>query len=184
MILPIYVYGSTVLRQKTREIDASYPELQQLIDNMFETMDNADGVGLAAPQVGLSIRLLVVDGHLLGEDQPQLATFKRVMINPVMLEESETTAQYSEGCLSIPDIHADIVRPERIKIGYYDRDFKYVEEELDGFACRMVQHEYSHLEGCMFVDLAKPIRKKMIASKLQHIAKGRAGTTYRTKLSV
>lgn len=180
MILPIYVYGSEVLRESAKEIDVNnYPNLQELIDNMQQTMENADGVGIAAPQVGVSIRLLIVDGTPFLEDDKELGNFKRVMINPVLLEESSDTAEYSEGCLSVPDIHADIVRPASIKVRYLDREYKEVEESFSGFACRMVQHEMDHLDGKMFVDRATPIRKKMIQSKLQGIANGKIRTHYK-----
>ena len=180
MVLPIYVYGAEVLRENAKEIDfANYEGLQELIANMQETMEKADGVGIAAPQVGLAIRLLIVDGAPFGEDDPELAAFRRVMINPVLLEESEETADYNEGCLSVPDIHADITRPARIKVKYLNEKGEEVTEELDGFKCRMVQHEMDHLIGKMFVDRATPIRKKMIAGKLNKIADGKIRTHYK-----
>lgn len=180
MILPIYVYGQEVLRETAKEIDfANYEGLQELIDNMQETMEHADGVGIAAPQVGLAIQLLIVDGTPFGEDDPELAAFRRVMINPVLLEESEETAEYSEGCLSVPDVHADITRPAKIKVKYLNREGQEVVEEFDGFKCRMVQHEMDHLAGKMFVDRATPIRKKMIAAKLNKIAGGNYRTHYK-----
>ena len=180
MVLPIYVYGAEVLRENAKEIDyASYEGLQELIANMQETMEKADGVGIAAPQVGLAIRLLIVDGAPFGEDDPELAAFRRVMINPVVLEESEETADYNEGCLSVPDIHADITRPAKIKVQYINDKGEEVTEELDGFKCRMVQHEIDHLDGKMFVDRATPIRKKMISAKLTKIAEGKVRTHYK-----
>lgn len=182
MILPIYLFGSTILRQKTQAVDKSYPRLQELIQNMYETLEKADGVGLAAPQIGLNISLLIVDGHLLAEDRPELARFKRTIINPRIIEESGELVTYSEGCLSIPNINADIERPARIRLAYLNTDFKPVEEVFEGFACRMIQHEYSHLQGELFVDLAPAIRKKMIASKLQNIAKGKIRTAYKSKI--
>ena len=180
MVLPIYVYGAEVLRENAKDIDfASYEGLQELIANMQETMEKADGVGIAAPQVGLAIRLLIVDGTPFGEDDPELAAFRRVMINPVLLEESEETADYSEGCLSVPDIHADITRPAKIKVQYINQEGTEVTEEFDGFKCRMVQHEMDHLDGKMFVDRATPIRKKMISAKLTKIASGHVRTHYK-----
>ena len=180
MILPIHVYGSDVLRERAKEIDFStYENLQETIDNMQQTMENADGVGIAAPQVGLAIRLLIVDGKPFGEDDPELAAFRRVMINPVLVEESEETADYSEGCLSVPDIHADITRPAKIKVQYINQEGAEVTEEFDGFKCRMVQHEMDHLDGKMFVDRATPIRKKMISAKLTKIAEGKVRTHYK-----
>ncbi len=183
MVLPIYLYGSEILRKKAEEVDISNMELRdeirQLIEDMKETMTKADGVGLAAPQVGKSIRVIVVDGALLGSEDPKLAGFNRAMINPVILEESQQTVEYNEGCLSIPDIHAAVVRSEMIKVSYYDTDFVEHEEILNGFACRMVQHEISHLDGLLFTDLVAPIRKKMIQSRLNNIKSGKVNTFYK-----
>ena len=153
MILPIYVYGSGVLRERAAEIDVNNTEgLKELIDNMYVTMKESDGVGIAAPQVGKSIRLLIVDGADLVEDMPELEGFKRVMINPVATWESEETAEYSEGCLSVPNIHADVVRPKSMKVKYLNENFEEKEELFEGFACRMVQHEMDHLDGHLFID--------------------------------
>ena len=139
MILPIYIYGSGVLREKAAEVDLNNTEgLSELIDNMYQTMRESDGVGIAAPQVGKSLRLLIVDGADLAEDMPELEGFKRVMINPVTLWESEETAEYSEGCLSVPNIHADVVRPKSIRVKYYNEKYEQVEEDFTSFACRMV----------------------------------------------
>lgn len=185
MILPIYVYGSEVLREVADEIDiekTDREELSRLIADMFETMYHAEGVGLAAPQIGRSIRLLVVDGNEASETFPYLKGFKRVMINPQILEESDENAEYGEGCLSVPDIHCNIIRPKKIKVGYLDENLTYKEEELDEFACRMVQHELDHLDGHLFTDHAAPIRKKMIMNKLHNIAKGKTATFYKTKI--
>ncbi len=180
MILPIYIYGSGVLREQAAEVDLNNTEgLPELIENMYQTMKESDGVGIAAPQVGKSIRLLIVDGADLVEDMPELEGFKRVMINPVMLWESEQTCEYSEGCLSVPNIHADVVRPESIRVKYYNEKYEQVEEEFKGFACRMVQHEMDHLDGHLFVDHVSQIRKKMIQSKLNNIAAGKVRTHYR-----
>ena len=180
MILPIYVYGSGVLRKRAEKIPLDYPNLQQLITDMRETMHHADGVGLAAPQLGKPIRLFVVDGAGLGKDHPDLKDFKRVMINPKILEESDLQCSYSEGCLSLPDIHVDISRPQWIEIEYLDDSLEKKRERLTGFACRMVQHEYDHLEGVLFTDKAPAIRRKMIQSKLQSISKGKGKAAYRT----
>ncbi len=185
MILPIYLFGSEVLRKKAEEVDfnnVEKEELKQFILDMQETMKKADGVGLAAPQVGKSIRVLIVDGSDIAETYDYLKGFKRVMINPVVLEESAEKVEYSEGCLSVPGIHCDIVRPKRIKISYYDENLVKKEEELDKFACRMVQHELDHLEGVIFVDKAAPVRKKMISGKLNNITKGKTDTSYKVKL--
>ena len=183
MILPIYIYGSEVLRERAGEFDLSAPDaaevIARLIPDMFETMYLADGVGLAATQVGKSIRVLVVDGAPLADDMPELKDFKRAMINPVVLEESEETIEYNEGCLSIPDINAGVVRPRRITVEYYDQNFDKRREELDNFACRMVQHEIDHLNGILFTDLCAPIRRKMLQSKLGNIMNGKVKTHYK-----
>ncbi len=180
MILPIYVYGSGVLRERATEVDLNNTEgLQELIVNMDDTMKHSDGVGIAAPQVGKSLRLLIVDGSPLGEDMPELADFRRIMINPVKTWESEETAEYSEGCLSVPDIHADVVRPAEMKVKYFNEKYEEVEEIFTGFACRMVQHEMDHLDGYMFVDRVSQIRKKMIQAKLNKIASGKVRTHYK-----
>jgi peptide deformylase len=183
MILPIFVYGAEVLREKAKEIDITNEELKEeikvLISDMSETMAKADGVGLAAPQVGQSVRLLIVDGYLLSDEYPDLANFKRAMINPVVLEESDEMIEYSEGCLSIPDIHAAVSRPRVIKVSYFDSDFIKKEEVFKDFACRMVQHEMDHLDGILFTDKTAPIRKKMIQAKLLKIKNGKTKTFYR-----
>ncbi len=184
MILPIYIYGSEVLRKRAADFDLKAPDaagvISKLIPDMFETMYQADGVGLAAPQVGKSIRVLVVDGAPLAEDMPELKDFKRAMINPVVLEESEEKIEYNEGCLSIPDINAGVVRPKRIRVEYMDENLIKREETLDNFACRMVQHEIDHLNGVLFTDLCAPIRKKMLQSRLSNIMNGKVKTHYKT----
>jgi peptide deformylase len=186
MVLPIYLYGSDILRERAKEVDLSQnglkEEMKILVDNMFETLSKADGVGLAAPQIGKSIRVLIVDGSLMGDDSPELVDFKRAMINPVLLEESKETIEFSEGCLSIPDIHASVARPKKIKVAYYDTDFVKHEECFDDFACRMVQHEMSHLDGVLFTDLIAPIRKKMVQGRLNHIKAGKVKTFYKAAL--
>lgn len=183
MVLPIYVYGSEVLREKALDVDITKPgvkeELSELVTNMWETMEKADGVGLAAPQVGRSIRVLIVDGSLLSEELPELKEFKRTMINPTLLEESEELVEYNEGCLSIPDVNASIERPKTIKVRYLNQNLDEVTELFEGFGCRMVQHEMDHLDGILFTDRAAPIRKKMLQSKLNGIKAGKARPSYR-----
>jgi peptide deformylase len=179
MILPIYLYGNSVLRKEGEEITADYPDLKSLIGNMFETMYNADGIGLAAPQIGLAIRLLVIDLAPLEEDNPELAQFKKVMINPIMLEVSEEELIGSEGCLSIPGISEDVPRSQWIKIQYYDENFKLHVEEFEDFKARVIQHEYDHLEGILFTDRIKPLRRQMIKSKLNNIVKGKVDCKYK-----
>jgi len=182
MILPVYVYGSNVLKKRSEEVSLDDPDLQQLIADMWDTMYHADGVGLAAPQVGRSIRLFVVDGAVLSNDRPELKDFKRVMINPRVMEVSVSSCSCSEGCLSLPDIHIDVDRPEWIEVEYVDEHLKTKRERLTGFACRMIQHELDHLEGILFTDKASAIRKKLLHSKLQSIAKGKGKAAYRTVL--
>ena len=148
---------------------------------MLETMYEANGVGLAAPQVGVNLRVVIVDGRELTDTYDYLNDFFRVMINPVVLEESEDTCEYSEGCLSVPGIYADVTRPSKIKVEYYNEKLEKVVEEFDRFACRMVQHELSHLDGNLFVDNVSPVRRKMIARKLQAISKGAVQTRYKSK---
>ena len=185
MILPIYLYGSDVLRAQAAPLnpqEVNLEELKALMDNMFETMKNADGVGLAAPQIGLSQQILIVDGRDLTDVYPELKDFQRVMINPTILEAAEETAIFNEGCLSVPDIHCDIIRPSWMKVAYLDENLQPKEERFEGFACRMVQHEMDHLAGIVFTDKAAPIRKKMIGSKLYNISRGKVRTHYRAKL--
>lgn len=182
MILPIYLYGADVLRNENVDVDLNDREgIAKLVEDMKDTLKVADGCGLAAPQVGVNKRLVIVDGRELTETYDYLKDFFRVMINPVILEESEDTCEFSEGCLSVPGIYAEVRRPSRIKVEYYDENLEKVVEEFDRFACRMVQHELSHLEGNLFVDEISPIRRKMIARKLQAIAKGTVQTRYKSK---
>ena len=182
MILPIYLYGSEKLRNENADADLQDNEgLTKLIADMDETLKAADGCGLAAPQVGVNLNVVIVDGRDLSETYEYLHDFYRVMINPVVLEESEEVCEYSEGCLSVPGIYAEVTRPSKIKVEYYNEKFEKVVEEFDRFACRMVQHELSHLDGNLFVDNVSPIRRKMIARKLQAIAKGTIQTRYKSK---
>ena len=182
MILPIYLYGSEVLRKENAEADLNDKEgLKKLISDMKETLKVADGCGLAAPQVGVNLRVVLVDGTDLSDTYEYLKDFRRTMINPVILEESKETCEYSEGCLSVPGVYAEVTRPSKIKVEYYNEDFEKVVEEFDRFGCRMVQHELSHLEGSLFVDEISPIRRKMMARKLQAISKGSVQTRYKSK---
>ena len=182
MILPIYLYGSEVLRRENVDVDLSDKEgIAKLLDDMRETLKVADGCGLAAPQVGVNLRIVIVDGRDLSDTYEYLHDFFRVMINPVVVEESEETCEYSEGCLSVPGVYAEVTRPSKIKVEYYNENFEKVTEEFDKFGCRMVQHELSHLEGNLFVDNISPIRRKMITRKLQAISKGAVQTRYKSK---
>ncbi len=183
MILPIVAYGDAVLRQETEEIDENYPDLDLLISDMFETMYNAKGVGLAAPQVGLPIRLFVVDAAAFNEEDeyPELANFKRVFINPILIEETGKEWKFEEGCLSIPGIREDVSRKPNIIIEYYNEKFELVEEKLDGIAARVVQHEYDHLEKILFTDKINSLKKQLLKGKIGNIAKGNIKIKYRMK---
>ena len=183
MIRPIYLYGSEVLRAKAQEADLEKKEeLTQLIADLKDTLAVADGCGLAAPQIGVSQRVLIVDGTVMVDVYDYLKDFKRVMINPVVLEESPRKCEFNEGCLSIPGIYADVQRPESMTVRYYNENFEEVTETLDRFACRMVQHEMSHLDGVVFTDLVAPIRKKMLSKKLVNISHGKVSTHYKAKI--
>lgn len=183
MIQPIYLYGSEVLKVRAKEADLTRKEeLTQLVNDLKDTLAVADGCGLAAPQIGVSQRVLIVDGTVMADVYDYLADFKRVMINPVVLEESESKCEYNEGCLSIPGVYADVVRPESMTVRYYNENFEEVTEKFDKFACRMIQHEMSHLDGVVFTDLVAPIRKKMLSKKLQNISRGKVSTRYKAKI--
>ena len=181
MILPVYLYGQPVLRKEAEEVPQDYPDLKVLVSNMFETMYHADGVGLAGPQVGLSLRLLVIDADVLADDFPECKGFKRTMINPVFLEKSEDTDSMEERCLSLPGIHEKVSRSVRIRIKYQDADFVEHEEELSGFAARVVQHECEHLTGHVFIDNVSAIRRQLNKGKLNNIIKGSVRCSYRAK---
>jgi peptide deformylase len=182
MLLPIYLYGQQVLRKGgSEEIAADYPNLKELISNMFDTMVQADGVGLAAPQVGLPIRLFVIDLSPLGEDDPEYKEFRKAFINPQIITFSEETCSYEEGCLSLPDIHESVVRSSTVVIRYQDEDYKEHVDTFSGYAARVVQHEYDHLEGKVFTDRISPIRRQLIKSKLTSILKGKVRPAYKVK---
>ena len=181
MILPIYTYGTAVLRKVAEPIDKDYPGLKELISNMYETMYHADGVGLAAPQIGKAIRLLIIDLAPFKEDDPELGSFKITMINPEMLEFGDSKVPAEEGCLSIPGIYESVMRSESIKIKYFDEDFNQHITEFEGYRARVVQHEYDHLEGNLFTDKVSPIRRQLLKSKLTNIVKGKASARYKVK---
>lgn len=182
MIYPIVLAGNPVLRQKTADLPAGTPDLAKLVDDMFETMYAADGVGLAAPQIGKPLRLLVVDCDPLGEDFPEAKGFKRAFINPTITEESGELWAYNEGCLSIPGIHEDVVRRKIVTIRYLDTEWNEHTETLGGVPARVIQHEYDHLEGRIFTDKLSPIRKRLLRGKLNDIASGHARVSYRVRL--
>ncbi|MGB0879077.1 MAG: peptide deformylase [Polaribacter sp.] len=188
MILPIVAYGDPVLRKVGKEIDANYPDLKALISNMKETMYNASGVGLAAPQIGKAIRLFVIDTSPFSEDKELsenekdvLKNFNRVFINAQILEENGNEWIFNEGCLSIPDIREDISRKEKISIEYQDENFKTHTETLDGLIARVFQHEYDHIEGILFTDKLSSLKKRILKKKLENISKGKINTDYRMR---
>lgn len=181
MILPIVAYGDAVLRKKCEEIGPDYPELDQLIADMFETMYRASGVGLAAPQIGRSIRLFVIDASPYGDEDPGLADFKKVFINAQILGKGDKDWSAGEGCLSIPDIREDVNRPEEITIRYQDETFTEHTETYSGMAARVVQHEYDHIEGKLFTDYLSPLKKRMLQGRLNAISKGDIRTDYKMR---
>ncbi|MEX0985965.1 MAG: peptide deformylase [Bacteroidales bacterium] len=180
MMLPVYVYGMSVLRKVAQEIDKDFEGLDQLIEDMFETMVVSEGVGLAAPQIGESIRLFIIDASRMEDvdDEPDLKNFRRVFINPYIIEEWGDKWSFSEGCLSIPNIREDVTRNAKVKIKYYDENWDFHEEEFDGVKARIIQHEYDHLEGRLFVDMINPLRKKLIGPRLKAISRGNVDCDY------
>jgi len=177
MKLPIVAYGDPVLKKVCVEIDATYPDLQQLIINMFDTMNNANGVGLAAPQIGLPIRLFIVDTKADEEEE----VFRKVFINAQILEETGEAWSFNEGCLSIPDVREDVMRKPNILIRYYDEHWKLREEKVSGFAARVIQHEYDHIEGKLFTDKLSLLRRQLLKGRLDAISKGNVKTDYRMR---
>jgi len=183
MIFPIVVYGHPVLRKIAEDIDKDYPGMNQLIDDMFETMYYSEGMGLAAPQIGKPVRIFVIDGSPIGEDEPELAGFKKVFINAHIIEKTGELQLMSEGCLSIPNLREEINRESHIRITYYDQDWNFYDEVYDGYKARVIQHEYDHLDGIMFTDRVSPLRKRLLKSKLTAISKGKFEAIYQTILS-
>lgn len=181
MILPIYLYGQPVLKKVAEDITPEYPELKQLIENMFETMYNAEGIGLAAPQIGLAIRLVVIDLDPLSEDYPEYKDFRGVYINAHIVETSEETNSAEEGCLSLPGIHEKVTRPVRIRVQYLDENFVEHDEWVEGFLARAMQHEFDHLEGKVFSDRISPLRRQMNKSRLNNLARGNVNCVYKVK---
>jgi peptide deformylase len=181
MIYPIVAYGDPVLRKKSDEITIDYPNLSELIDNMFLTMYKSNGVGLAAPQIGLAIRLFVIDAAPFKDDNPEVENFKKVFINAQILEEEGKKWKFNEGCLSIPGIREDIDRKPTITIQYQDEDFVTHTETFDGVKARIIQHEYDHIEGILFVDYLTPLKKQLVKGRLSTISKGIVDVDYRMK---
>lgn len=181
MILPMYLYGQPVLRKTATPISNDYPDLQTLISDMFETMYKSDGIGLAAPQIGLSIRVIVIDASPLADDFPELADSKLTLINPQILAADGDDVTAEEGCLSLPGVHENVTRKNRIHITYFDEQWQAHDELVEGYLARVMQHEYDHLEGHVFTDRISPIRRQLIKGKLTNIAKGKARCSYKTK---
>lgn len=190
MILPIVAYGDPVLKKIAQEIDKDYPKLDELIANMFETMYNASGVGIAAPQIGASIRLFVIDGSPFAEkdddeeEDPKAAGmegFKKVFINPKITDEVGEEWGFNEGCLSIPKIREEVFRKEQITITYFDQNWKKQSETFDGYKARIIQHEYDHIEGILFTDHLSVLKRKLLTKKLSNISKGEVNVDYKMK---
>jgi peptide deformylase len=177
MIYPIIMYGDPVLRQRAKDIELN-TDIKPLVADMFETMYAASGIGLAAPQIGKSIRLFVVDGSSL-EDEPNMENFKKAFVNPQILDETGTPWDFEEGCLSIPGIREKISRKENVKVRYYDEDWNLHEEAFDGMKARIIQHEYDHIEGKLFLDYLTPLKKRLLKGKLADISKGKVDAEYR-----
>jgi peptide deformylase len=187
MILPIVAYGDPVLKKEAEEIDEKHPDLSKLISDMFDTMYHAKGVGLAAPQIGKSIRLFIVDGAPFADEEDEepdpraagIENFKKVFINPIIEEESGEKWSFQEGCLSIPKIRENVFRQEKVLITYFDENWEFHEETFDGYAARIIQHEYDHIEGILFTDHLSPLKKKMLTKRLQNITSGRIDIDYK-----
>jgi peptide deformylase len=184
MIYPIVAYGSPVLKKRAVDINKDYPGLQKLIADMFETMNNANGVGLAAPQIGFSIRLFVLDASGLSDDEPELAGFKKVFINPKIIAEAGNEWTYNEGCLSIPGIREDISRKPGVELEYYDEHFVFHKIRFKGKPARIIQHEYDHLEGILFTDRISTLKRKLLSGRLNNISKGKVDVDYKMRFGI
>ncbi|MBO4268227.1 MAG: peptide deformylase [Bacteroidaceae bacterium] len=183
MILPIYTYGQGVLRKETEEIDESYENLKQLIADMFETLRKAEGVGLAAPQVGLPIRVMVVDLDAVSDDMPEFKGYLKAYINPYIEETDGELVPYEEGCLSFPGIHEKVNRPSKVRVSWVDEDFNEHDEWFEGFPARVMQHEIDHLDGKCFIDRMSPLRRQMNKKALSNIAAGKFNCDYKVKIN-
>ncbi|TNF49113.1 MAG: peptide deformylase [Bacteroidetes bacterium] len=191
MILPIVAYGDSVLKKEAEEIDKDFPDLKKLIEDMYETMYNAQGVGLAAPQIGKSIRLFIVDGSPFADDEDEdeepdpravgMEDFKKVFINPIIEEEEGEEWGFHEGCLSIPKIREEVFRKEKVHISYFNENWEFKEEVYDGYAARIIQHEYDHIDGILFTDHLSPLKRRLLNKKLQNISKGDISVDYKMK---
>lgn len=193
MILPVVAYGDPILKREGEELEKGFPKLKELIANMFETMYAAQGVGLAAPQIGKSIRLFIVDGSPFAEKEEDeeedplavdMEDFKKVFINPIIESESGEEWGFREGCLSIPTIREEVFRKEKVKISYFDENWDFKEEEFEGYKARIIQHEYDHVDGVLFTDHLSSLKRKLLTKKLQNITKGDVDHDYRMKFPV
>ena len=181
MIYPVYIYGSPILRKEAEEVPADYPDLRQLASDMHDTMRASNGVGLAAPQIGLPLRMFVIDLSPYADEEPRLAESKRAFINPEIYEESDMEVLMSEGCLSLPGLNEDVYRAEKVRVRWLDENLAEHDEEFDGYEARVIQHEYDHLDGKLFVDHLSAIRKTMMRGKLSSMSKGKYTAKYKTK---
>lgn len=182
MILPVYIYGQPVLRKVSQPITADYPNLNELIENMKETMYASDGIGIAAPQVGLDIRLIYIDVDVISENHPELKDKRMVLINPILeVDEQSKTVTQEEGCLSLPGIHENVTRHDRVRLQWEDENWVHHDEIIEGYLARVVQHEYDHLEGRMFIDHVSAIRKQLNRNKLNNMVEGKVKCDYRVK---
>lgn len=181
MIYPIVIYGAQTLRNKSVDITPEYPELKKLIDDMFLTLDEASGVGLAAPQIGKNIRLFIVDCTPWADENPELENYRKVFINAEIYEHSEQSDLFNEGCLSLPGLHEDVRRPVAIKMRWLDENFEEHDEVIDGLPARVIQHEYDHLEGKVFTDRLTPLRRNLLKGKMTKLANGKYRCAYKTK---
>lgn len=180
MTYPIFVYGHPVLKKIAADIEQDYPDLDKLVEDLFDTMYHSEGLGLAAPQIGKSIRLFVIDGAPVAEDEPELANFKKVFINAHLVEKSGELVPMNEGCLSIPHIREEVRRESHIRIKYWDEKWQFHDEVFDGYKARIIQHEYDHTDGILFTDRINPLKKQLIRGKLQDISKGKFEADYKT----
>lgn len=189
MILPIVAYGDPILKKEAEEIEKDFPDLQALISDMFETMYYAKGVGLAAPQIGKSIRLFVVDGAPFADEEGEesdpkaigIEKFRKVFINPIIEEEVGKNWAFQEGCLSIPKIRENVIRREKLLITYFDENWNFHEETFDGYAARIIQHEYDHIEGILFTDHLPSLKRKLLSKRLNNITTGNISVEYRMR---
>jgi peptide deformylase len=182
MTYPIVVYGHPVLKKIAVDIEKDHPGMQKIIDDLFDTMYHSEGLGLAAPQIGQSIRIFVIDGTPVAKDEPELAGFIKAFINAHIIEKSGEKVPMNEGCLSIPNLREEVKRESHIRIQYYDENLEYHDEVFDGYKARIIQHEYDHLDGILFVDRINPLRKRLLKGKLTDISNGKFEVDYKTIL--